>query len=59
MGRDEIVPTYRIPPLVRAVSGSVDQSGVEPPASLVNQEPRSFSTLKRSRYSSTLISPRA
>jgi site-specific DNA recombinase len=30
MGREEIVPTYRIPPLVRAVSGSVDPTGIEP-----------------------------
>ena len=27
MSRNEIVPTYRIPPLVRAVSGSVEVSG--------------------------------
>lgn len=27
MGRDEIVPTYRTPPLVRAVSGSVGAAG--------------------------------
>jgi site-specific DNA recombinase len=31
MSRDEIVPTYRVPPLVRAVSGSVERSGLEPP----------------------------
>jgi hypothetical protein len=31
MGRDEIVPTYGIQPLVRAVSGSVERSGLEPP----------------------------
>jgi hypothetical protein len=31
VGQDEILPTYRIPPLVRAVSGSVERSGLEPP----------------------------
>jgi hypothetical protein len=30
MSRDEIVPTYRIPHLVRAVSGSVGPAGLEP-----------------------------
>jgi hypothetical protein len=33
VGQDEIVPTYRIPPLVRAVSGSVDPIGFEPTTS--------------------------
>ena len=31
ISRDEVVPTYRIPALVRAVSGSVERSGLEPP----------------------------
>ena len=30
MGRDEIVPTYRIPPLVRAPQGWVGPAGLEP-----------------------------
>ena len=30
LSRDDIIPTYRIPPLVRAVSGSVGPAGLEP-----------------------------
>lgn len=45
MSRDEIVPTYRIPPLVREVSGSVDQSGVEPPTSPVRAVRKGFTAV--------------
>ena len=30
MGRDEIIPTYRVPALVRAPGDQVDQRGFEP-----------------------------
>lgn len=33
MGRDEIVPTYRIPALIRAPQGWVDPIGIEPTTS--------------------------
>jgi hypothetical protein len=54
MSRDEIVPTYRIPPLVRAVSGSVDQSGFEPPASPV---PRAVTPMLPGSPNGRLLSP--
>ena len=38
ISRDEVVPTYRIPALVRAVSGSVDLRGVEPLTSPVREK---------------------
>jgi hypothetical protein len=37
VGRDEIVPTYRIPSLVRAPQGWVEGSGLEPPTSCLQR----------------------
>jgi hypothetical protein len=44
ISRGEIVPTYRIPPLVRAVSGSVDPIGIEPTTSAM---PWRFSPIRQ------------
>ncbi len=33
MSRDEIIPTYRVPALVRAAGSQVERSGLEPPTS--------------------------
>ena len=38
MSREEIVPTYTIPALVRAPEGQVEVSGLEPPTSAVRRQ---------------------
>ena len=38
MSRDEILPMYRVPPVVRAPNGQVEVSGFEPPTSRVRGE---------------------
>jgi hypothetical protein len=48
MSRDEILPTYRIPALVRAPGHQVDQRGVEPLTS-PGERDRGISTFPSSR----------
>jgi hypothetical protein len=61
LSRDEIVPTYRIPPLVRAVSGSVGPRGLEHPnlriksSSFLPQGPRSVGALKEPAHHARAI----
>jgi hypothetical protein len=38
MSREEILPTYMVPALVRAPEGQVEVSGFEPPTSAVRRQ---------------------
>jgi hypothetical protein len=47
MSRDEIIPTYRVPALVRAPGSQVDQRGVEPLTSPVRAGHEWFTVMHR------------